>query len=94
MKFIKNWNDVKLNEKLNTSQMIENLLQLKDRIVIFNNDVVKFSVIYTYLNIFSKFADKNHWETSEECAEAYEFFLKVLIQSFLKHFEFISDYRI
>ena len=74
--------------------MIENLLQLKNEISVFNDDVVKFSIIHIYLNTSFRFADKDHWGAGEECAEAYEFFLKVLIQPLLKHFKLISDYKI
>ena len=74
--------------------MIEGLLQLKNRVLILNNNVIKFSIIYIYLNTFFRFINKDHWETDEECAEMYEFFLKILIQPFLKHFEFINDYEI
>ena len=94
VKFIKSWNDVKFNEELGTSQMIESLLQLRNEVLIFNNDVVKFLIIHTYLNIFFRFADKNHQKADEECVEVYKFFLKILIQSLLKHFELISDYKI
>ena len=74
--------------------MIESLLQLRNEVSVFNDDVIKFSVIHTYLNISLKFADKDHWEAGEKCAEVYEFFLKVLIQPLFKHFELISDYKI
>ena len=40
--------------------MIENLLQLRNKVSVFDNDVIKFSVIYTYLNTFSKFTDKDY----------------------------------
>ena len=69
-------------------------MQLKNKVSVFNNDVVKFSVIHTYLNISLKFINKDHWGTDEECAEIYESFLKILIQSLLKHFKFINDYKI
>ena len=91
---MKSWNNVKLNEKLNTDQTIENLLQLKNKILIFNDDVIKFSVIHTYLNIFFKFTDKDHQRVDEKYVETYKFFLKVLIQPLFKHFELISDYEI
>ena len=74
--------------------MIENLLQLKNKVLIFDDDVVKFSVIHIYSNTFLKFTDKDHWRTDEKCAEVYEFFLKVLIQSLFKHFKLISDHKI
>ena len=91
---MKSGNDVKFDEKLNINQIIESLLQLRNKVSVFNNDVVKFSVIHTYLNTSLKFTDKNHWEADEECAEMYKFFLKILIQSLFKHFKLISDYKI
>ena len=57
---MKNRNDIKFNEKSDTDQTIKSLLQLKNKISIFNDDVVKFSVIYTYLNTSPKFMKKNH----------------------------------
>ena len=60
VKFMKSRNDVELNKKLSTNQMIENFLQLKNKISIFNNNVIKFSVIHIYLNIFFKFANKDY----------------------------------
>ena len=91
---MKSKNDVKFNEKSDTDQTIENLLQLKNKILIFNDNVVKFLIIHTYLNISLKFVNKDHWEADEECAETYKFFLKILIQSLFEHFKFISDYKI
>ena len=91
---MKSWNNVKLDEELDTDQIIEGLLQLRNEILIFDDDVIKFSVIHTYLNISLKFVNKDHQRADEECAEAYEFFLKVLIQSFLEHFKLISDHKI
>ena len=87
-------NNIKLNEESDLSQTIEGLLQLGNEVSILNDDVIKFSVIHTYLNTFFRFADKDYQKTGEKCAETYEFFLKVLIQSLFKHFKFISDYRI
>ena len=89
-----NRNDVQFNKKLNINQIIESLLQSENKISVFNDDIVKFLIIYTYLNTFFRFTDINHWKADEKCAEVYEFFLKVLIQSFFKHFELISDYEI
>ena len=74
--------------------MIENLLQLKNKILIFNDDVIKFLIIHIYLNTSLKFINKNYQKVDKEYAEMYEFFLKVLIQLFFKYFEFISDYKI
>ena len=74
--------------------MIESLLQLKDKIIIFSNNVIKFSVIHIYLNIFFKFADKNHWKVNKKCAEMYKSFLKIFIQLLFKYFKFINDYKI
>ena len=76
---MKSRNDVKLDEESNMSQTIESLLQLKNRVLIFNDDVIKFSVINTYLNISLRFVNKDYWKADEGCAEVYEFFLKVLI---------------
>ena len=47
--------------------MIEGFLQLKNRILVFNSDVIKFLIIYAYLNTFLKFTDKNYWEVDEKC---------------------------
>ena len=91
---MKSWNDVKFDEELSTDQTIESFLQLKNEILIFNDDVVKFSVIHTYSNTSPKFTNKDYQEADEECAEVYKFFLKVLIQSLFEHFELISGYRI
>ena len=74
--------------------MIEGLLQLKNEISVFDDDVVKFSIIHTYLNTFLKFANKDHWKADEKCVKIYKSFLKILIQSFFKHFKFINDYKI
>ena len=93
-KFIKNRNDVKLNEELNTDQTIESLLQSENRVSVFDNNIIKFSVIHIYLNISLKFANKDYWETDEKYVETYKFFLKVLIQSLLEHFKLISDHKI
>ena len=59
-KFMKSENDVELDEKSDINQTIKNLLQLKNRISVFNDDVVKFSVIYIYLNTSLKFVNKDH----------------------------------
>ena len=76
---MKSRNNIKLNKESDTDQTIESLLQSRNRVLIFNSDVVKFLVIHTYLNISPRFADKDYWEADEECAEVYEFFLKILI---------------
>ena len=76
------------------NQTIENLLQLRNEVSVLDNDVVKFSVIHTYLNTSPRFADKDHQRADEECAEAYESFLKILIQPLLEHFKLISDHKI
>ena len=94
VKFMENWNDVELDEESDMSQTIESFLQLRNRISVFDDDVVKFLIIHIYLNISLRFADKNYWKVDEKCAEMYEFFLKILIQSLFEHFEFISDHRI
>ena len=91
---MKSWNDVEFDEELSMSQTIEGLLQLKNEILIFDDDVVKFSIIHTYLNTSPKFMNKDYWGADEGCAETYEFFLKIFIQSFFKHFKLISDHEI
>ena len=91
---MKNRNNVEFNEKLSINQMIEGLLQLRNKISVFNNDVVKFLIIHTYLNIFPRFINKDHWEADEECAEMYKFFLKVFIQLLFKYFKLINNYEI
>ena len=91
---MKSRNNVKFDEKSDLNQTIEGLLQLRNWVSVFNDNVVKFSVIHIYLNIFFKFANKDYQRVDEECAEAYEFFLKVFIQSFLEHFKLISGYEI
>ena len=91
---MKSWNDVELGEESGTGQTIKGFLQPGNRISILDDDVIKFSVVHTHLNTSPKFADKDHWEAGEECTEAYESFLKILIQSLLEHFKFISGYKI
>ena len=74
--------------------MIKSFLQLKNKIAVFDDDIVKFLIIHTYLNIFFKFTNKNYWKADEKCAEVYKFFLKVFIQSLFKHFKLISNYEV
>ena len=59
--------------------MIKDFLQLKNKISVFDDDVIKFLIIYTYLNTFFRFANKDHQKTDKKCAEMYKFFLKILI---------------
>ena len=59
--------------------MIEGFLQLENRILNFNNDIVQFLIIYIYLNTFFKFADKDYQRDNKKYAEIYEFFLKIFI---------------
>ena len=87
-------NDVKFDEESGSGQIIEGLLQLRNRVSVFDDDVIKFLIIHTYSNIFSRFTDKDHQRADEECTEVYEFFLKVLIQPLLEHFKLISDHKI
>ena len=91
---MKSCNDVKLDEELGINQIIEGFLQLRNKISVFDNDVIKFLIIHIHLNISFKFADKDYWEADEECAEVYEIFLKIFIQPLLEHFKLISDHRI
>ena len=87
-------NDVELGEELGIGQMIEGLLQLGNKVSVFDGDIIKFLVIHTYLNTSPRFVNKDHWGAGGECAGVYEFFLKVLIQPLLEHFELISDHGI
>ena len=69
-------------------------MQLRNKVSVLNDDVIKFSVIHIYLNTSLKFTDKDYQRANEKCAKVYEFFLKVLIQSLLEHFKLISDHEI
>ena len=60
VKFMENWNDIELDEELGMNQMIEDLLQLRNEVLILNDDVVKFLIIHIYLNTSPKFVNKNH----------------------------------
>ena len=91
---MKSRNDIKLDEKSDPGQMIEGLLQLRNWISVFDDDVIKFPVIHIYSNISPRFVNKDHQGAGEECAEVYESFLKVLIQLLFEHFELISGYGI
>ena len=57
---MKSRNDVELDEELNMGQMIESLLQLRNRVSVFNGDIIKFLIIHTYLNTSPRFSDKDH----------------------------------
>ena len=52
--------NIKFDEKSDKSQIIKNLLQLRNKISVFNDNVIKFLIIHIYLNIFLRFIYKNH----------------------------------
>ena len=74
--------------------MIESLLQLRNKIIILDDDIIKFLIIHIYSNISLRFMNKDYQRVDEECAKAYKFFLKVFIQSFLEHFKLINNHKI
>ena len=57
---MKSRNDVEFNEELSTNQIIKSLLQLENRVLVLDDNVIKFPVIHIYLNTSPRFVNKDH----------------------------------